>query len=163
MAGRDVLPPRPPWDDYFMAICHVVATRSTCLRRHVGAVLVKDRRILSTGYNGPPQGLAHCDELGGCYREQHQIPSGQRIELCRALHAEQNAIIQAAVHGVSLDESIVCYCTNQPCVTCAKMLINANVVRIVYERQYPDPLSVQMLTEAGVELCPWSSTDTRND
>lgn len=150
---------RPEWDDYFMRICHVVATRSTCLRRQVGAVLVKDRRLLTTGYNGPPQGMAHCEELGGCFREQQGIPSGQRQELCRALHAEQNAIIQAAVHGVSLEGEITCYSTIQPCVTCAKMLINANVVRIVYEGDYPDPLAVQMLREAGVELCRWNSDD----
>jgi len=150
---------RPEWDDYFMRICHVVATRSTCLRRQVGAVLVKDRRLLTTGYNGPPKGMAHCDELGGCFREQQQIPSGQRQELCRALHAEQNAILQAAVHGVSLDGGITCYSTNQPCVTCAKMLINANVARIVYEGDYPDALAVEMLREAGVELDRWNGDD----
>jgi dCMP deaminase len=143
---------RPSWDDYFMQICHVVATRSTCLRRLVGCVLVKERRLLATGYNGPPQGAQHCEELGGCYREKQGIPSGQRIELCRALHAEQNAIVQAAVHGVALTAPITCYCTNQPCVTCAKMLINANVTRIVYEGQYPDPLAVAVFAEAGVEL-----------
>jgi dCMP deaminase len=150
---------RPEWDDYFMRICHVVATRSTCLRRQVGAVLVKDRRLLTTGYNGPPKGMAHCDELGGCFREQQAIPSGQRQELCRALHAEQNAIVQAAVHGVSLEGEITCYSTNQPCVTCAKMLINANVVRIVYEGDYPDQLAVEMLREAGVELYRWNGND----
>ena len=147
------LPRRPDWDTYFMQICHVVATRSTCLRRQVGAVLVKDRRILSTGYNGPPQGMQHCDELGGCYREKMNIPSGERQELCRALHAEQNAVIQAAVHGVALDERITCYCTNQPCTTCAKLLINSNVTRIVYEGDYPDEMARQMLSEAGVEIC----------
>lgn len=145
--------PRPDWDDYFMQICHVVATRSTCMRRKVGALLVKDRRILSTGYNGPPKGLAHCAELGGCYREKLGIPSGQRVELCRAVHAEQNAIAQAAVHGAVLDEDITCYCTNQPCATCAKMLVNANVTRIVYEGDYPDELALAILNEAGVELC----------
>jgi len=144
---------RPDWDDYFMQICHVVATRSTCLRRKVGALLVRDRRILATGYNGPPKGLAHCEELGGCYREKLGIPSGQRVELCRASHAEQNAIIQAAVHGVALDGDITCYCTTQPCVVCAKMLINANVTRIVYEGEYPDELALQIMQEAGVELC----------
>ena len=142
---------RPAWDDYFMEITHVVAKRSTCLRRHVGAVLVRDRRILTTGYNGPPKGLAHCGELGGCYRERLGVPSGQRQEICRAVHAEQNAIVQAAVHGVELDEATL-YLTTQPCATCAKMLINANVTRIVYEGPYPDELAVQMLEEAGVEL-----------
>jgi len=136
-----------------MQICHVVASRSTCVRRNVGALLVKDRRILTTGYNGPPKGMAHCDERGGCYRDAQQIPSGQRQELCRALHAEQNAILQAAVHGVALDEGITCYCTNLPCVTCAKMLLNANVTRIVYEGDYPDALAREMLQEAEVELC----------
>ncbi len=145
---------RPSWDEYFMEICHVVARRSTCLRRHVGAVLVSDRRILATGYNGAPKGMAHCAELGGCYREQLGVPSGERQELCRGLHAEQNAIIQAAVHGVELRD-VTAYCTTFPCVTCAKMLINANVKRIVYEIDYPDELSRQMLTEAGVELTHW--------
>ena len=107
---------RPSWDEYFMQICRVVATRSTCLRRQVGAILVSERRILSTGYNGAPKGLAHCADLGGCYREQLSVPSGERQELCRALHAEQNAIIQAAVHGVKL-ENVTAYCTTMPCVT----------------------------------------------
>lgn len=149
-------PMRPGWDEYFMEICHVVATRSTCLRRRVGAVLVRDRRLLATGYNGPPQGLQHCDERGGCYREARNIPSGERMELCRALHAEQNAIIQAAVHGVALEGAITCYCTTRPCATCAKMLVNANVRRIVYEGEYPDDLAREVLEEAGVELCRWS-------
>ncbi|MFQ6098635.1 MAG: cytidine/deoxycytidylate deaminase family protein, partial [Armatimonadota bacterium] len=130
----------------------VVATRSTCLSRHVGAILVKERRILATGYNGPPKGLAHCDELGGCYRRREGVPSGQRMELCRALHAEQNAIIQAAIHGVRLEEPIACYVTTMPCITCAKMLINAGVKRIVYAGDYPDQLSMEMLGEAGVTL-----------
>ncbi|NLO06231.1 MAG: cytidine deaminase [candidate division WS1 bacterium] len=149
---------RPSWDAYFMEICHVVAKRSTCLRRQVGAVLVSDRRILSTGYNGAPKGMKHCADLGGCYREQMKVPSGERQELCRALHAEQNAIIQAAVHGVKL-ENVTAYCTTMPCVTCAKMLINADVRRIVYEAEYPDDLSRQMLEEAGVELVRWSAED----
>ncbi len=143
---------RPAWDDYFMEICHVVAKRATCLRRKVGALLVRDRRILATGYNGPPKGLAHCDERGGCLRQQRGIPAGERLELCRALHAEQNAIVQAAIHGVALEGPVTCYVTTQPCVTCAKMLINANVTRIVYEGDYPDELSREMLAEAGVEL-----------
>ena len=145
---------RPSWDDYFMEICHVVAKRSTCLRRHVGAVLVSNRRILATGYNGAPKGLPHCAELGGCYREKMGIPSGERQELCRGLHAEQNAIIQAAIHGVKL-EHVTAYCTIQPCVTCAKMLINADVRRIVYEGDYPDEMALGMLQEAGVELARW--------
>ncbi|MFQ6132091.1 MAG: cytidine/deoxycytidylate deaminase family protein [Armatimonadota bacterium] len=143
--------PRPDWDDYFMQITRVVATRATCLRRTVGAILVKDRRILATGYNGPPSGLAHCETVG-CYREQHGIPPGQRVELCRGIHAEQNSIIQAAIHGVKLAAPITCYSTTQPCVTCAKMLINVGVTRIVFEGSYPDELARQVLEEAGVEL-----------
>lgn len=146
---------RPSWDEYFMEICRVVATRSTCLRRQVGAILVCDRRILATGYNGAPQGMAHCEELGGCLRERLGIASGERQELCRGLHAEQNAIIQAAVHGVSLKDDITCYSTTQPCVTCAKMLINANVKRIVFAGDYPDGLAREMLVEAGIKLVQW--------
>ncbi|MBC7327604.1 cytidine/deoxycytidylate deaminase family protein [bacterium] len=141
---------RPPWDEYFMQIARVVATRSTCLRRQVGAILVKDKRILATGYNGAPRGLPHCLEVG-CLREQMGIPSGERQELCRGLHAEQNAIIQAAYYGVSIAGSTL-YCTHQPCITCAKMLINAGVQKIIYEQPYPDELAEQMLKEAGVEL-----------
>jgi len=144
---------RPDWDTYFMKICHVVAERSTCLRRQVGALLVSDRRILATGYNGAPKGLRHCAEVG-CLRDQLGIPSGERQELCRGVHAEQNAIVQAAVHGVTLQEATL-YCTIQPCITCAKMLINANVKRIVYEGDYPDELALQLLGEAGVELFRW--------
>jgi dCMP deaminase len=154
---------RPSWDDYFMQIAHVVAQRSTCLSRQVGCVLVRDRRILTTGYNGPPRGLAHCEDLGGCLRARLGIPRGQRHEVCRALHAEQNAIIQAAVHGVALDEDVTCYCLAQPCVTCAKMLINSHVSRIVYRDPYPDELAQQMLAEAGVTLVPWTPPAERGD
>jgi dCMP deaminase len=146
---------RPSWDDYFMEIAHVVAKRSTCLSRQVGCVLVRDRRILTTGYNGPPQGLAHCEDRGGCLRAQMGIPRGQRQEVCRALHAEQNAIIQAAVHGVPLQGHVTCYNTTLPCVTCTKMLINANIRRIVYRDPYPDELAHELLAEAGVELVQW--------
>jgi dCMP deaminase len=145
---------RPDWDDYFMQIAFLVAQRSTCLRRQVGALLVSARRILATGYNGAPQGLRHCEELGGCLREEMGIPAGERQELCRALHAEQNAIIQAAVHGVGLHD-VTCYSTTQPCVTCSKMLINANVRRIVFAGEYPDRLARDMLAEAGVVLERW--------
>lgn len=141
---------RPSWDRYFMEIARMVATRSTCLRRSVGAIAVNERRILATGYNGTPKGLRHCDEVG-CLRQQYDIPSGQRHELCRGLHAEQNCIIQAAVHGVQLEGSTI-YCTFQPCVVCAKMLINAGIVEIVYEGGYPDEMSVGMLDEAGIRL-----------
>ena len=141
---------RPSWDEYFMEITHLVAKRSTCLRRHVGAVIVRDKRILATGYNGAPRGLPHCAETG-CLREKLGIPSGQKQELCRGLHAEQNAIIQAALSGVSIANSQI-YSTTQPCITCAKMIINAGITRVVFEEPYPDPLGEEMLKEAGVEL-----------
>lgn len=141
---------RPTWDEYFITIAHQVARRSTCLRRQVGAVLVKDKRLLSTGYNGGPRGLAHCEEVG-CLREQQGIASGQRHEMCRGIHAEQNAIIQAAVHGVAIEGSVL-YSTHQPCVLCAKMLLNAGVVEINFAHPYPDPLSESMLEEAGVTV-----------
>ena len=141
---------RPTWDEYFLEMARVVARRSTCLRRQVGALLVRDKRILATGYNGAPAGLPHCEEVG-CLREERHIPPGERQELCRALHAEQNAIIQGALHGVGLKGSVL-YITTQPCVTCAKMLINAGVGRVVYQGDYPDQLALEMLQQAGVEL-----------
>ena len=133
-----------------MAITRLVAERSTCLRRKVGAVLVKDKRILATGYNGAPVGIAHCEAVG-CLRENASIPSGMRHELCRGLHAEQNVIIQAAYHGVSIKGSTL-YCTNKPCVICSKMIINAGIVTVFYGEGYEDPLADQMLAEAGIEL-----------
>lgn len=141
---------RPGWDDYFMEITRVVATRSTCSRRQVGAVLVRDKHILSSGYNGAPRGLDHCLEIG-CLREQLGIPSGQRQELCRGLHAEQNAIIQAAYQGVETRGATI-YVTHQPCTTCAKMIINAGIVRVVYAGPYPDEMSLALLNQARVEL-----------
>ena len=141
---------RPSWTEYFMEITRVAATRSTCLRRKVGAVIVKDNQILATGYNGAPAGLTHCLEIG-CMREKLGIPSGQRHELCRALHAEQNAIIQAAVHGTAIKGSII-YVTNQPCVMCTKMIVNAGIRKVIYSGDYPDELSLQIFQEAGVEL-----------
>ena len=142
---------RPDWNEYFMAIAELVSTRSTCLRRRVGAVLVLERRILATGYNGAPSGLAHCT-LETCLREKRQIPSGSQQELCRGLHAEQNVIIQAALHGVSSKGSIL-YCTHKPCSLCAKMIINAGISRIVYQNPYPDPLGDELVSEAGLEVC----------
>jgi dCMP deaminase len=133
---------RPSWDEYFMEITRLVVSRSTCLRRQVGAVVVKDKKILATGYNGAPSGLPHCLEVG-CLREEMGIPSGERHELCRGLHAEQNAIIQAAYHGVSINGATL-YCTNLPCIICTKMLINAGIERVVYEQGYADPLASQM-------------------
>ncbi len=141
---------RPGWDQYFMAIASQVATRSTCLRRKVGAVLVKEKRILATGYNGAPRNMKHCSETG-CLREAMNIPSGERHEICRALHAEMNAILQAAAHGVQLQDSIM-YSTTQPCVLCAKMIINVGVTRVFMTEGYPDKLALQMLDEAGIEL-----------
>lgn len=141
--------PRPSWAQYFMTITKEVSSRSTCLRRHVGAILVKEKRILATGYNGAPAGLRHCSEVG-CLRENSSIPSGQRHELCRGLHAEQNAIIQAAFHGISIVGSTL-YCTNKPCVICTKMLINAGIKKIVFFDGYDDRLADEMLAEAGVE------------
>ncbi|RJP66746.1 MAG: cytidine deaminase [Candidatus Abyssobacteria bacterium SURF_17] len=141
---------RPSWDEYFLDIARLVSSRSTCLRRHVGAIFVRDKRVLATGYNGAPSGLKHCDEVG-CIREREGIPPGERHELCRGIHAEQNAILQAAQFGISLRGSIL-YCTNQPCVLCAKMLINAGVERIVVLGGYPDKLSREMLDEAGIEV-----------
>ena len=141
---------RPSWDEYFMDITCLVAKRATCLRRAVGAVVIKDRRLLSTGYNGAPSSVRHCAETG-CLRQQLNVPSGERHELCRGIHAEQNAIIQAAYHGVSIKGATL-YCTNQPCSICAKMIINAGIVRIVYQAGYADALSSEMLAEAGIEL-----------
>jgi len=133
-----------------MRITHMVAERSTCLRRKVGAIAVKDKRILATGYNGAPAGTAHCLDIG-CLREKLGIPSGERHELCRGLHAEQNVIIQAATHGINICGAEI-YCTHQPCIICTKMLINCGVKNIHYAEGYPDELSREMLTEAGVRF-----------
>jgi len=141
---------RPSWDEYFLEIARLVASRATCLRRSIGAVFVRDKRVLATGYNGAPSGLKHCDEIG-CIREREGIPSGERHELCRGIHAEQNAILQAAQFGIDLRGSTL-YCTNQPCVLCAKMLINVGVERIVVLGGYPDKLAQEMLDEAGIEI-----------
>jgi len=141
---------RPSYDEYFMEMAHVVAKRSTCLRRKVGAILVKEKHILSTGYNGAPKGFKHCAETG-CLREDQNIPSGERHELCRGLHAEQNAIIQAAVFGTSIKGSVL-YCTNTPCVVCVKMLINAGVIEIIYAGEYPDDLAKRMLAESNLKI-----------
>lgn len=141
---------RPSWDQYFMDITLLVATRSTCLRRGVGAILVKERNILATGYNGVPSGISHCEQTG-CLREQMKVPSGERHELCRGLHAEQNAIIQAARHGVNIDGSTL-YCTTMPCVICTKMLINAGIKRVVFAEGYADNLAREMIAESGIEV-----------
>jgi dCMP deaminase len=141
---------RPSWDQYFISIARLISGRSTCLRRHVGAVVVKDKRVLATGYNGAPQGFAHCSEVG-CIRQQEHVPAGERHELCRGIHAEQNAIVQAAAFGASIRDSTI-YCTHFPCVLCTKLLINAGVKRLVVADTYPDILSHTMLQEAGIDL-----------
>jgi len=133
-----------------MEMAQVVSKRSTCLRRQVGAILVKDKHILSTGYNGAPKGLKHCSEVG-CLRVKLNVPSGKRHELCRGLHAEQNAIIQAAVFGTSIKNSVL-YCTNTPCVVCVKMLINAGVNEIVFAGDYPDNLAKTILDESNIKI-----------
>lgn len=141
---------RPPWDEYFMRMAHLAATRSTCLRRKVGAVIVKDRMVLSTGYNDTPRGLPNCGE-GGCARCASEVPSGQGHDTCLCLHAEQNAILQAAYHGVAIAGGTL-YCTHQPCLICAKMIVNVGLRRLVFAGEYPDPLAREVLEEAGVEL-----------
>ena len=147
---------RPDWDSYFMEMAVVASKRATCLRRRVGAVIVKDKRILSTGYNGTPKGLPHCEEVG-CLREQLKVPSGKMHELCRGIHAEQNSIIQAAVHGVSVDGGTI-YCTHQPCVVCTKIIINAGIRRIVYANPYPDTLAEEMMKQVkDLEIMLWVS------
>ena len=142
---------RPGWDDYFMEIARVVSSRSTCMRRSVGAVIVKNKQIVATGYNGTPKDLPHC-EVAGCLREQLHVPSGQMHELCRGIHAEQNAVVQAAYHAVSVNGGTI-YCTHQPCVVCTKILINAGIKRIVYANPYPDKLAEDMMAASGIEIC----------
>jgi len=139
---------RPCAEDYFMEIASVVAKRSTCLRNQVGALFVKDKRILTTGYNGAPTGLEHCD-IVGCAREG--VASGTHHELCRAVHAEQNAIIQAALHGISI-EGATLYCTHQPCILCAKMMINSRIKKVVYRESYPDKTALKFLEQAGIDV-----------
>jgi dCMP deaminase len=134
-----------------MGIAKLTAERSTCLRRRVGAVIVQDKHVVATGYNGAPRGIDHCAERGGCLREELGIPSGERHELCRALHAEQNAIIQAATFGHSIERSTI-YITHQPCIICAKMIINAGIEKIIVAEGYPDPYATEILDEAGLQI-----------
>ena len=138
------------WDVYFMNIVNAVKEKSSCLRRHVGAVIVRDNTILSTGFNDVPNGTRDCS-ITGCYRDKHNIPSGQRVELCRAIHAEQNAIAQAAYNGVSIKGATI-YVNVRPCVICTKMIINAGIERIVYIEDYPDELSLELLKETNIRL-----------
>lgn len=141
---------RPSWDQYFMKIANVVCTRATCLRRNVGAVLVKNKRIIATGYNGTLTKLPHCLKVG-CLREKQKIPSGQRQELCRGMHAEANALLFASTYGIDMHDAIL-YSTNQPCVTCAKMIIQAGIKKVVFEGNYPDKLALRLFKEAKVKL-----------
>jgi dCMP deaminase len=151
---------RPDWQEYFMEITRVVAKRSTCLRRQVGALIVKDRRILCSGYNGAPAGLSHCCDVG-CLREQLQVPSGERHELCRGLHAEQNAIIQAAVYGISIKGGEF-FITHRPCALCAKMICNAGIKDVYYQGSYPDRLALEIFQEAGVRLVCMGSGEEKD-
>jgi len=150
MKKKKIYYKRPSWDEYFLEVAKLVSKRATCIRRRVGAVLVKDKRILATGYNGSPSGLPHCLDIG-CLREKLKIPSGERHELCRGLHAEQNALIQASLYGISLKESTL-YATNQPCIICAKMLINAGIKEVVIADGYPDKMAMQFLKEAKIQV-----------
>lgn len=142
---------RPSWDEYFMQMAELTSKRSTCLRRQVGAVIIKDKHIIATGYNGAPRGVPHCSQKGGCLREQLKVPSGERHELCRALHAEQNAIIQAATLGQSIEGGSI-FVTHHPCSICSKMIVNAGISRIVIREGYQDKLAVEILDEAGLEV-----------
>lgn len=144
------LPKRPEIDEYFLKIASVVAERSTCRRHHIGAIAVKNKHILTTGYSGAPAGAKDCLELG-CLRDELGIPSGTRQEICRAIHAEQNVIIQAGLHGVSLEGSTV-YCTHTPCVLCAKMLVNARISRFVTFGKYSDDEFIKLFKEAGIKV-----------
>lgn len=141
---------RPTWHEYFVEMCYLVASRSTCKRRAVGAVLVKDNRAIATGYNGAPSMTYHCTDVG-CVREELDVPSGERHELCRGIHAEQNAIIQCAKHGVSVKGATL-YCTTFPCIICAKMIINSGIDVIYYVEGYSDTMSETMLKSVGIEV-----------
>ena len=141
---------RPSWDQYFMKLAWLVAERSTCVRHHVGAVIVRDKRILTTGYNGAASGTKDCLELG-CLRNQLNIPSGTRHEICRAIHAEQNAIIQAGTHGININGGTL-YCTHSPCILCAKMIANAKIKRVVMSIEYPDETFKNLFKEAGIQF-----------
>ena len=148
---------RPSWDEYFIGIAHLVARRSTCRRRVVGAVLVRDKRILTTGYNGAPSGLPHCLD-GTCLREELKIPSGQRDEICRGIHAEQNAVIQAGYHGISTAGATL-YCTTFPCAICAKMMVNAGIKRVVFDEEYGSHRAHSTMASGGIEVTQYRPGD----
>lgn len=141
---------RPDWNEYFMEMAELAARRATCLRRKVGAVLVKNKKVLATGYNGAPMDIEHC-ETTGCLREEMQVPSGERHEICRGVHAEQNLVAQAAIHGVKTENSTV-YCTHQPCIICTKILINAGVKKIYFKNSYSDEFAENLLKQSNVEF-----------
>lgn len=141
---------RPSWDEYFMTITKEVTRRSSCVRRQVGAIIVGEKRILATGYNDTPRGLKNCGE-GGCARCASKAPSGTGLDTCLCIHAEQNAIVNAAYHGVSIKDSII-YCTHQPCLTCAKLIINAGIKKIIFAEPYPSEVAEKLLAESKVEL-----------
>ncbi|MCX6778312.1 MAG: dCMP deaminase family protein [Candidatus Micrarchaeota archaeon] len=151
--------PRLSWDEYFLKIAMLVAERSTCRRHHIGAVIVRDRQILTTGYNGAAAGVKDCLELG-CLRDELDIPSGERHEICRAIHAEQNAIIQAGLHGISIEGATI-YCTHSPCILCAKMLVNARVKKFMTYGDYPDKAALELFKEAGVEFAKGRKPDPK--
>lgn len=148
--GLERVRARPTWDAYFMEFAKLARSRATCIRRAVGACIVKDRHVLATGYNGAPKGLSHAEDVG-CLRTQLQIPSGQRHEICRGLHAEQNAIIQSAYHGIAIANAEM-YVTTHPCAICAKMIINAGISRVFYLEGYADPIAAMIIEESGLEL-----------
>ena len=141
------------WDERFMQMAETVASWSSCYQenRHVGAVIVRDKRILTTGYNGAPAGIKSCAERGECLRRIRNIASGTMQEVCYAVHAEQNAIIQAAKMGVALDGAVM-YVTHQPCVICTRMILNAGINKVVYKNGYPDAFALELFKEAGVEI-----------
>ncbi|NCA67074.1 MAG: dCMP deaminase family protein [Clostridia bacterium] len=139
------------WDKRFMEMAFIVADWSSCINRQVGAIITRDKRILTTGYNGASSGVMSCKDRGECLRKKLGIPSGTRHEICYAVHAEQNAIIQAAKLGVSV-EGATLYCTHQPCVICAKMIINAGIKKVIFKEGYPDEFSMQLFDEAGLEI-----------
>ena len=142
---------RPTLDQYFMEIVHTAAKRSTCIRRQVGAIIVVNKRVASIGYNGAPAGLKHCNEIGGCLRDQKKIKSGTRQEMCRAVHAEQSAIIDAAKRGVSIDGGVI-YINTFPCIICSKMIINAGIKRVVYFSEYSEDSGMKLFTDANVRV-----------
>ena len=162
MSDKKDIVPMSKWDKRFIEMSKLVATWSTCVRRQVGSVIVKDKRIIATGYNGAPAGVTSCVEKGYCIRDKQNIASGTRAEVCYATHAEQNALVQAAKLGISVDGATL-YVTHRPCVICTKLLINAGIKRVVYLHDYPDEFSVEILKEAEIKLCHVKEEDLNKD